>query len=80
MISLSNFVGNTLVLNSGDIHAILSFDGQHSDEELADLLFEKVQSGILKINHAHTEQDQKAVLLSFIKDTRAFIEANLMNE
>ncbi|HDR1102384.1 methyltransferase regulatory domain-containing protein [Pasteurella multocida] len=80
VISLSNFVGNTLVLNSGDIHAILSFDGQHSDEELADLLFEKVQAGILRMNHAHTEQEQKATLLAFIKDTRAFVEANLMNE
>ncbi|HDR1844593.1 TPA: methyltransferase regulatory domain-containing protein, partial [Pasteurella multocida] len=80
VISLSNFVGNTLDLNSGDIHAILSFDGQHSDEELADLLFEKVQSGILRMNHAHTEQEQKVTLLAFIKDTRAFVEANLMNE
>ncbi|MDH3002746.1 methyltransferase regulatory domain-containing protein [Pasteurella multocida] len=80
VISLSNFVGNTLLLNSGDLQVILSFDGLHTDEELVDVLLEKVQAGILTINNAHSIPEQKAVLLTFIKDTRAFIEANLMNE
>ncbi|GJH42827.1 class I SAM-dependent methyltransferase [Pasteurella canis] len=80
MVTLSNFVGNTLVLSNSEMKTILLFDGVLSDSEVEQYLLDKIDEGILSIGKNYEGQDKKQVVRQFVKDVRSFIEANFMND
>ncbi|SPY38345.1 methyltransferase type 12 family protein [Pasteurella canis] len=80
MVTLSNFVGNTLVLSNSEMKTILLFDGVLSDSEVEQYLLDKIDEGILSIGKNYEGQDKQQVVRQFVKDVRSFIEANFMND
>lgn len=80
MVSLSNFIGNTLQLSRTEIRTLLLFDGMRTDDEIAQYLREKIEEGVFSVGKNDEHEDRLQFVRNFVKDMRVFIEANLMND
>ncbi|MGY4677216.1 methyltransferase regulatory domain-containing protein [Pasteurella sp. P03HT] len=80
MVSLSNFIGNTLQLSHTEINTLLLFDGVRTDDDVIQYLLAKIEEGVFQIGKDYEQDDRQQLVEKVVKEMRMFVEANLMNE